>query len=134
MAAGDGICVSCEYHCNTLTDTNASAQQLISELGDCGVKLLWQPPNGESFEYCMEGLEAVLEKVTNIHTFHWINNGKGEIERRPLGEGEERWVKYLKKAASDGVVRYALIEFVFDGTPEQFSKDAAALKSWLGKL
>ncbi len=136
MAKEEGLGVSCEYHGGTLTDTNASAQELLEELANEeaeNIDLYWQPPNGQPTEYCLEGLKTVLHRVTNLHVFYWQHEN-GQNIRRPLSEGEERWLQYLAAANRGRVDRFGLIEFVMDGSPEQFLEDATTLKEWLGRM
>jgi sugar phosphate isomerase/epimerase len=133
MAEEKAIGVSCEYHCNTLTDTTESAVRLLEELKGSNVKFYWQPPNGQSLEYCFDGFEKVAENVTNIHTFHWaVEDGKNI--RKPLADGRGLWIKYLALAAKIEGERFALIEFVENDEPDNFIADAKILKSWLDKV
>lgn len=130
IAAGEGISVSFEYHKNTLTDTNASAQQLLGEIRHRNVRTYWQPPIGASIEYCLEGLRGVLPYLTNIHVFHWLAKN-GEIEQRPLAEAAQPWKRYLDVIDHSGREHYSMIEFIMGDSPNQLFMDAAALKSWL---
>lgn len=131
MAGAEGISISFEYHADTLTDTNASAMQLLGEVRHDNVWTYWQPPGGAPAEYCLEGLQAVLTRLSNVHVFHWLKKGD-DIERRELAEGAEHWQRYLKVIKRSGRDHYAMLEFVMDDSPENFLKDARILKSWLG--
>ncbi|MHB9139303.1 MAG: sugar phosphate isomerase/epimerase family protein [Victivallaceae bacterium] len=122
MSEKEGITVSLEFHGGTLTYTNESTVELMRELDGSNVKFYWQPPVAKPFEYCCEGLSAVLPRLTNIHVFHWVP------EKRPLAEGIPQWEKYLEIAAADGKERYAMLEFVLRDSEEQFYDDAATLK------
>lgn len=122
MARKAGISVSLEFHGGTLTDTNASTIKLMDELSGTDVFFYWQPPVNQPFEYCREGLAAVLPRLTNIHAFHW------NPERRPLAEGIPNWKKYLEIAAADGKDHYVMLEFVLEDSETQFYADAAILK------
>lgn len=132
IAAGEGISVSFEYHKNTLTDTNASAQQLLGEIRHRNVRAYWQPPIGASTEYCLEGLRGVLPYLTNIHVFHWLDKN-GELEQRPLAEAAQPWKLYLDVIDRSGREHYSMIEFVRGESPKQLLMDATALKSWLSE-
>lgn len=128
------ITVSCEYHGGGLTDTNESAQKLIKEVAHPNFKLYWQPPNGRSFDYCREGLEAILLDLSNIHAFHW-EMIEGNIGRRPLAEGQDVWMEYLRLISANSNFRHwALLEYVKSDTPEQFVEDAATLRKWLNEF
>ena len=123
MARKAGISVSLEFHGGTLTDTNASTVRLMDELSGTNICCYWQPPVNQPFEYCRDGLSAVLPRLTNIHAFHWMNT-----ERRPLAEGIPNWKKYLEIAAADGKDHYVMLEFVLEDSETQFYADAAILK------
>lgn len=133
MAQDSGITVSIEYHGNTLTDTNESAQALMRETAHPNVRLYWQPPNGKPFEYCYDGLKAILQHLTNLHVFYWSFAG-GQREQRPLAEGETVWLEYLGLSASIGHDIWALLEFVRGDSPEQFLEDAKTLRQWVASL
>jgi len=130
LAAAENITISLEYHGNTLTDTNASAQRFLREADHPNVFTYWQPPVGMPQAECVAGLKAILPRLTNLHTFYWITTDAGR-EKRPLAEGKTAWAAYLEAARSTGRDHYALIEFVYQDTPEQFLADAAALKGWV---
>lgn len=128
LAAEAGITVSTEYHGNTLTDTNESAQLLLAEAGPA-LLTGWQPPNGKPFAYRMEGLKKVLDRVTTVHVFTWTDANV----RLPLADGEADWKKYLEVANTRGD-HYALLEFFIDDSLEQFAKDAATLNRMIAEV
>jgi len=133
LAAQEGITISLEYHGGTLTDTNESAQQLIKEVNHHNIRLYWQPSNGKDFTYCIEGLKAIINDVSNVHVFHWAFTPDNKIERRPLAEGKAVWMEYLKELKKKSVDRYAMIEFVRNESDQQFLEDAATLRQWIKK-
>lgn len=127
IAAAGGVTVSTEYHCNTLTDTNEAAQKLLALVDHPAMRTGWQPPNGQNFDYRMAGLKAVLDRMTTIHVFHWI-----EIStRRPLGEGRADWQRYFDVAAKAPGDHYCLLEFAMNDSVEQMGEDAAVLREML---
>ncbi len=130
QAAAAGLGIAYEYHANTLTDTNESAQELLSRTDHPNITTLWQPPNGQSPEYCLEGLKAVLPRLSNVHVFHWWPTNK---DRNLIEAGTERWKPYLDTIRSTGRDHHLLIEFVKDNEPENFLADAATLLRWIGK-
>ena len=130
MAAGEGVTVSLEYHGGTLTDTNESAQALVRDTNHHNIRLYWQPPNAHDFNYCMDGLRAVLQHVSNVHVFYWKFEGQNR-DQRPLAEGADIWMKYLAELRRGGSRRYAMLEFVRGETDEQFLADAATLREWV---
>ncbi len=131
IAAREGITVAYEFHQNTLTDTNESARQLLEAVERDNVKTYWQPPRGSTMSYNLEGLDAVLPWLLNIHVFTWhVITG----ERMALADGEVVWRQYLKKVAATGREHFAMLEFVEGDKPENFLRDAVTLKRWLSLL
>ncbi len=132
LAAERQIKVAYEYHKNTLTDTNLSTAELLRQVDHPNLYTYWQPPNRKDDDYCARGLKAVLDKLIVIHAFQWrFSNGEGE--RRPLQEGEDRWLWFLRIAKNEKNLP-VLIEFVRNDAPEQFLEDAQTLKRWLNRL
>lgn len=133
LAAAQGIKVACEYHGGTLTDTNASAQALLAEVAHENFYTYWQPPVGMSRVECVAGLQAVRARLAHVHAFTWLA-GVGGVERKPLEEGALEWSEYLSLAgeAPRAAERYVLLEFARNDDPEQFLRDAAVLRCWLG--
>jgi len=130
-AAGNkGIGISIEYHGHSLTDTNESADRLIREVDHPNVWLYWQPRIGADEAECLAGLEAVRDRVSNLHVYYWDVRDE-KHERYPLANGAAVWAKYLDAMRATGRDHYALIEFVADDSSEQFLRDAAALTEWL---
>ncbi len=133
LAAERQIKVAYEYHKETLTDTNLSAAELLRQVDHPNLYTYWQPPNKMDDDYCAKGLQTILPRLTVIHAFQWrFSNGHGE--RRPLQEGKDRWLRFLELANQSDTELPVLIEFVRNDDPEQFLRDADALKSWLRTL
>ncbi len=128
QAAEHEIGIAYEFHRNTLTDTNESALDLLGRTEHPNITTLWQPPNGQPLEYCVEGLRAVLPRMSNVHVFHWWPTNK---DRNPLDAGYGRWKTYLDLIRSTGRDHHLLMEFVNDNDPENFLADAATLRSWI---
>ena len=133
MALKAGVTLTLEYHGNTLTDSTVSAQQLMAEIGHSSVCFGWQPPNLRPIDECEDGLRRVMPWLNTIHVFHWADNGQGKIDRRPLSEGAECWIQYLKLASCTARDHAALIEFVRGDSTEQFLEDAEVLKDLIRK-
>ena len=129
QAQAHGIQIAYEYHAKTLTDEIDSALRLLDATKHPAISTLWQPPNDKPEDYILKSLESVLPRLSNVHVFHWIFPD-GQIERRPLCEGKERWISYLKQLQPLNPRDY-LIEFVKDDATEQYLEDAACLKRWL---
>lgn len=121
-----GIDLAFEYHGNTLTNTAISAKKLLDDIDHRAVFSYWQPPVGMSMADCLEGIDLIEERLKWIHVFHW---GSLSSEKFPLKEGRERWEKYFRRIDRIGGDRWAMLEFVKDGTIDQFLQDAAELKS-----
>lgn len=121
------IIVALEYHRNTLTDTQASAHQLLEEVGEPELKLYWQPRTGGSFQGNIPELEAALPRLAHVHLFHWAAGEDGSIDRRPLAEGVENWKAFLELIRQADGDRFILFEFVLDDSPEQLCEDAKVL-------
>ncbi len=128
LASEAGIGIAYEYHGGTLTDTNESAQQLLERTDHPAISTIWQPPNGQPFESCLDGLKALLPRLSNVHAFHWWPT---PANRHPLEVGADRWKPYLDTVRQAGGDRHVLIEFVKDDAPEQLLADAATLRNWL---
>jgi len=135
LAHAAGITVSFEYHRNTLTDTNASAHQLLEEVGHPNVRTYWQPPVAMSPAECLKGLDAASDYLSNAHVFQWAATSlTATADRRPLAEGAGVWRQYLERIAATDRAHFALLEFVRDDAPEQFLADARILSAWLAEL
>ncbi|MBN1864362.1 MAG: sugar phosphate isomerase/epimerase [Victivallales bacterium] len=132
-AAERGLEVALEYHSGTLTDTNESAKSLLKEIAHPNLLSYWQTPSHMDFGQRMDSLLSILPKLANIHVFHWsLNNSV--IERYPLAEGENDWIRYLQALPKEARIRHALLEYFKDDDIEQFKKDAETLKRWVGKI
>lgn len=127
LAEQEGVSVSFEYHGNTLTDSNEATQALLAACNHDNLYTFWQPPHHTSNDYRADGLEAILPKLSSLHTFCWPEPGI----RRPLAEGEAEWLRYFDIAKSSGRDHPVMLEFVQDDSPEQFLRDAKTLLGWL---
>lgn len=124
MAEAQGIGIAFEYHGGTLTDTAESALNLLQLTQNDNVFTYWQPPNSRSEKYRIDGLTKILPWLTHIHVFNWNNLNI----RLALDGGIKRWKSYLDIMAKTEGDRYAFIEFVKGGKPEQFFDDAKVMK------
>ena len=127
MAKKANISISYEYHKNTLTNTNESAQKLLKLVDNENVLSLWQTLMELNVPDRLEGLINLGDKLSNLHVFHWDETG-----RRPFEEGIQHWKKYLG-AVSDKKDHYALLEFVMGDSTEQYFRDAKVLKNILNE-
>jgi len=130
LAAAEHISVSYEYHADTLTDTNESAQRLLRDVNHPNLFTFWQPPNEKDLSYCLAGLDAILPKLTNVHVFHSWPTARN---RCPLVDGQQRWEQFLGIINAVPENHFASLEFVCDDNPEWFRRDAQTLKTWLSR-
>lgn len=125
MAKKEGIKITYEYHCNTLTDTTQSAIDLLKVVDNDNIFAYWQPPQDISINARKDGLVKVLPWLTNLHVFSW-----GKNVRYPLAQLESEWQEYFDIVSKLQGDRYAMIEFVKEDDPKQFIEDAKTLKKW----
>ncbi len=117
-----GIKIGFEYHIDSLTDTADSAKKLAEDIAMDNVGLYWQQNSAKSVEENIKDLMLVKPYlVGNIHVHNYtMENGYG-----PLDDIKENLTKYIKESPYDSTV---MIEFVKDGTEENFYKDAKVLR------
>lgn len=127
MASAKGCIIAVEYHPYTLTDTLESTLQLLADVP--GLYTYWQYVLDLSVEENLSHIEALGEKVQNIHAYY-----HEEKQQFPLAAGKDAWFKYLTKAQQCTQARYVGLEFVRGGTAEQFLEDAATLKKIVSSL
>lgn len=121
MAAESGVKVALEWHKNTVTDTNESAQAFLEAAATDNLYCLWQPTVALNMEQRCDGIDMLESKhrLRNLHVYYWL-----EGKRRPFAEGLSEWRQYLAHVRADET-RYGLLEFVLDNTAEQFQEDAS---------
>jgi sugar phosphate isomerase/epimerase len=132
LAAKANRLVTCEWHGGTLTDTAASANDLLEAAAHPALRTYWQPRTRGERAAGLREMDVALPLLGGLHVFHWHLQ---TAERLPLAEGEGGWLAYLNKAANapgSGPL-FASIEFVRGGNPAQFLDDAETLRSWLSK-
>lgn len=128
LAEAAGVTVAYEFHGHTLTDTHESTLQLLQEVARDNVMTYWQPHTEATIEHCEVGLRAILPYLSNVHVHHWDAATHTQL---PLADGEQAWCRYLRVVATTGRDHFAMLEFVKDGEPAQFLRDAETLKTWL---
>ncbi len=126
LAAQRGKTVSFEYHAGTLTNTAASAKQLMEELGADNASLYWQPHQHASFEDNCADLALLLPYVSNIHVFAWE-----ERTRLALASHADRWKGYLSILKGTHRNHALLLEFTPHDDPDELCTEAETLLSWL---
>lgn len=127
MASKQGVKVAYEYHPNTLTDTGESAIKLLKSVNHANIYSYWQQPLELNTEECVQSILNIAPWLTNIHTYYYEARDK-----KPLADGISVWKEFMKAINQIKGDRYSMIEFVIDNEPEQFLKDAKALKEIVG--
>ena len=126
LAQAAGIAVTSEYHGGTLTDTDASARTMLTEINHPNFFTYWQPLISGVVEPNRTGLRGILPRLTHVHCYHWVNQ-----ERRALAEGAAAWRQYFAIVKASGRDHGALLEFVDGDAPANFLRDAATLRQLL---
>jgi 3-dehydroshikimate dehydratase len=134
--AGHGLLAALEFHPATLTETAASATELLDALDRPGLRTHWQPDPVLSPAAALDELARVTSRLAHLHVFAWGPEG---IEgRHALVDGEPLWASALALADRDGAAlpgrRYALCEYVRGDDPDQFVDDMRVLRGWLDAL
>lgn len=134
LARSAGITLSLEYHSNTLTDTVESTLQLLDEAKHDSLYTYWQAPLTVTDADQARELDLLLNtgRVSNAHVYRW-ETIDGNYVQQPLASAEPLLTEWLSKLNCDRE-RFACIEFVKDGTAEQFIEDAGVLNRILSKL
>ena len=117
-----------EFHNHSLTDTTVSTQNLLDAIDRSNVTTFWQTNRGVTEEAMLDSLRKLIDQVTNIHCHHLVEDLNPPFEH--LEVGESLWKQIFQILESSERPHYVSIEFVKDGSEENFLKDAAALKRW----
>lgn len=128
-AAARSLCISLEYHNNTLTDTLESTLSLLNAVNHDKFRSFWQPPHTPDLNAKKQGLRTLLSRITNVHVFHW--NPNDHRIRYPLADGEADWLEYIHILRASDHDHVLSLEFVRDDDEGQFLKDAGTLLSWV---
>ncbi len=125
--------IAFEYHSGTLTNTAASAVQLIQEIDRENVDLYWQPNQYLSFTENLQALNTVLPYVSNVHVFAWTC-----AARHLLAEHADFWKAYIGAIAADhhrpSSLRSLLLEFVPGNDPDLLISEAETLHRILSEV
>lgn len=123
-----GITVATEYHASTLVDNLGSAQRLLTEAPELCTYWQMRTHPHQTAEEDLADIQALGKRIVNVHAL-WHREG----EKETLEDGREVMSRYLQAVKTYGNAGYAAIEFVKDGTVEQFFEDAKVLKEILDK-
>jgi 3-dehydroshikimate dehydratase len=134
--ADHGLLTALEFHPATLTETAASATELLTALDRPELRTHWQPDPALSPAAAFDELTLVSPYLAHLHVFAW--GAAGIDDRHALIDGEPLWAPALALADRDGAAlpgrRYALCEYVRDDDPEPFAADVRTLRRWLDAL
>lgn len=123
MAAERGLTVAFEYHHDTLTDTAASALELVKAINEPNCRLYWQPEFAKPGELILSDLDAVAHLVEVCHVFTW----NPDHSRRPLADGRTVWQEYLSHIPG-WEDKPLLLEFVPGDDPALLGREAQSLR------
>jgi len=124
-----GLELAFEYHPNTLTDSAESVCRLLEAVDDARVRCYWQVDRSIPEANRLADLKRVAPWLSHIHVSH-----HGETSQVALGHGESAWREYLAYAATLEGDRYALLEFVENGDPDNLMRDARTLIALLDEV
>jgi sugar phosphate isomerase/epimerase len=126
LAAARGVAIAFEFHSGTLNDSADSSRRFLEAVERPNVSTYWQPPIDMTPDDCLAGLAASLDRLSNLHVYHWQG-----MKRLALEEGQDRWRRYLAAVSQTGRSHWALLEFVAGDDPANLAPDAAALRRML---
>ena len=136
LALAANVTVAFEFHGGTLTNSHQAAALFAAAVEHENVKFYWQPTAGADIEYCMDGLKGWLDRLSNVHVFHWTieqdDNQNSRRVRRPLAEGKGRWTEYLQAINTTGRTHWLHLEFAPDDSPAAMIEDAGTLRGLIG--
>lgn len=136
LASAAGVQVATEFHGGTLTATGTSARRLLDEVGN-KLQTLWQPLRiGDNFDRMipqnLDELAAVAANLSNVHVYEWANEKDGKRQRLSL-KNSKQWPRYVEALRAIGGERWLLLEFVPDDAPNILTREAAALREFIGE-
>lgn len=121
LAAEHNITVATEYHQNTLTNTLEGTLELLKNVP--GLKTYWQPAPVSVEESC-EAIRTLGKNIVNVHMNYSV-----DWEINPLKEGAESIRCFMQALRQYSDAKSVMLEFVKDGTDQQFLEDAEVLLS-----
>ena len=134
--ASRGLIAALEFHPYTLTESAASANELLTTLARPNLRAHWQPDPALPADAALAELAQVTPHLAHVHTFFW--GPTGIDDRHPLADGADLWPPAFELADRAGAQlpgrRFALCEYVRDDDPEQLVADVNVLRRWLDAL
>ena len=113
------LCMEC--HNGSLTDTAASAVELMKRVNSPHFKMYWQTNIKGDEVLGLAEAKLLAPYTVNIHTFYWVDN-----VQKSLADGISTWKRYLNEFDGE---KSLLIEFVPGGKIETLNGEVNALKS-----
>lgn len=128
MAAAEGLIVTLECHCDTVTDHVDSGMDFYRAVDHPALRAYWQPSQFYDEAYNLGAAERYAPLTECVHVFQWSRTA-----RHPLFEGREIWGKYLDLFRPEAESRDIglLLEFMHDDRLETLQETAQELGSWL---
>ncbi len=118
IAARHGVALAIEMHDNTLADTGETTRRLIEDCGAENVFANYQPSFAPEADDPLERLEAVVDKVANVHAQNMderVVDGVARMVRVPIAEGRVNYEAVVERLKSAGFNGYVEVEFVAPG-------------------
>lgn len=124
-AAETGIAIGLEFHEGSLTDTPESARDLCKAVNRPNVFCYWQVNPKLTREARFDSLRTITPWLGNLHVFQYEGDRQVALEA-----GADEWRAYLAHAQAHAAAshqRFALLEFVENGEPQNLLRDAKTL-------
>lgn len=120
LAEHHGVTLCMECHQKTFTERAQDAVWLMEQVNSPHFKMYWQPFQWQTVRENLQNAQKIAPFATHVHVFNW----KGE-EKFSLSLATKEWRDYL---AAFSTPRTLLLEFMPNGTLDELSAEAAALK------
>jgi len=123
-AADVTLCMEC--HKKTFTENPDDAVRLMEAIHSPHFRTYWQPFQWQEPRENVINATKIANFAEHIHVFNW----KGE-RKLPLADAVGEWREYIKAFS---VPRTLLLEFMPEGTLEELTCEADALRSIIGEI
>lgn len=134
-AADYGITIATECHAHTITDTPQSLLSFMFEVNEPNFRTYWQAllqvPENEQ----LHALSTIYNsgKLTNLHVYYF-KQFENAREQTLLDEAYDIWLERFNLFKNDDTLRYAMLEFVRNGSDESLLADAKTLNALLNEV
>ncbi|MBE6913139.1 MAG: hypothetical protein E7473_11510 [Ruminococcaceae bacterium] len=134
-AADYGITLATECHAHTITDMPQSLLYFMFEVNEPNFRTYWQAllqvPENEQ----LNSLSTIYNsgKLTNLHVYYFkqFENAREQVL---LEEAYDIWLERFNLFKNDDTVRYAMLEFVRNGSDESLLADAKTLNALVNEV